>query len=93
MRMLAYDVDAIGKELHKVRKEEALEYLEAGVPVVCRIHQREFVELNTEADLKQCEYLKEEGIYEKTELYISWSRIRGNHGTSKKKSKKPVLQK
>ena len=30
-----------------------------------------FVELNTEADLKQCEYLKEEGIYEKTELYIS----------------------
>ena len=71
MRMLAYDVDAIDKELHKVRKEEALEYLEAGVPVVCRIHQREFVELNTEADLKQCEYLKEEGIYEKTELYIS----------------------
>ncbi len=71
MKMLAYDVDAIGKELHKVTKEEALEYLEAGVPVVCRIHQREFVELNTEADLKQCEYLKEEGIYEKTELYIS----------------------
>lgn len=69
MRMLDKDLEDL-KELAKVTEDEALEFLNAGVPVVCRIRQREFIELKSKSELEQCKNLKSNKIYDMVDLYI-----------------------
>ena len=69
MRMLDIDVSEID-ELSKITENEALDFLEEGVEVICRINSRDFMELTNKLDLEQCKKLKEEQIYDRMELYI-----------------------
>ena len=69
MKMLDLDVgDA--KKMDVVTEEEALEFLEAGVAIICQVRPREFLELRKESDLQQCEKLKNEGIYDSLNLFL-----------------------
>ena len=69
MKMLDLDASDV-KDMHKVTEEEALEFLNAGVPIVCQVNPRDFMELQKESDLSQCKRLKQEKIYDSLNLFL-----------------------
>lgn len=58
------------KSLTKMTREEAEEFLQEGVSIICRVSRREFMEVTNLMDLKNLERLKEIGVYDTFELYL-----------------------
>ena len=69
MRMLDINVREI-KDLVKLTEEEAFEYLNEWVHVVCRVNSREFLEISNTSELQQSKRLKEQKIYEFFQLFL-----------------------
>lgn len=70
MKMLDIDVSELD-ELSKVAESEALEFLNDGVEVICRIHPREFIGLSKKSEFEQCKKLQEEKIYDSLQFFIN----------------------
>lgn len=69
MRMLDIDVSEL-KNLTKVTESEALEFLNEGVPIICRTSARNFREIQKITEYEYQKNLKEQGIHDFLELYI-----------------------
>ena len=69
MKMLNIDIKDL-KDLGKISKEEAFEFLKEGEPIVCRVSMRDFYEITNISDLECQIKLGETGIYDKLEYYI-----------------------
>lgn len=67
--MLDFDEDDV-KDMTELSEKEALEFLRVGEVVICQVHPREFLELNTKSDLKQCKRLEQENIYDSLKLFL-----------------------
>ena len=69
MKMLDLEASDV-KDMHKITEKEALEFLNAGVSIVCQVRPREFMKLQKESDFQQCKRLKEEKIYDSLNLFL-----------------------
>ena len=69
MKMLDMDVSEMN-ELTKIEKNEALEFLEAGVDIICRTDRRDFYKVSKISDLKQCIKLAEDGVYDLLQFFV-----------------------
>lgn len=69
MKMLDIDIKNV-KDLSKLTKSEAYEFLKDGVPIVCRVSSREFQQVFKEQELDALIRLESCGIYNALEFYL-----------------------
>lgn len=69
MKMLNLDAgDA--KNLNKISKEEALEFVNEGVAIICQTSRRDFYKVDKTSDLNQAIRLESLGVYDPLKFYI-----------------------
>jgi len=68
--MLDMDVSDV-KGYHTLTKNEAREFLKAGVHVICQVQTREFQELFDTRDLDTVLNLEEQKVYSNPKFYIT----------------------
>lgn len=69
MKMLDIDIKDV-KDLTKLTRNEAYEFLRDGVPIVCRVSSREFQKVFKEQELDALVRLEACGIYNALEFYL-----------------------
>lgn len=69
MKMLAIDVDNV-KDMTKMTKSDAYEFLKDGVHIVCRVSPREFQEVFEEKELDALVRLESLNVYGTLEFYL-----------------------
>lgn len=69
MKVLTLEVSDL-EYLSQVNEEEALEFLESGLPVILRTKSREFIEVEEKTDYLQAKRLYEQGVYDFFDKYI-----------------------
>lgn len=69
MKMLEMDAEDL-QELSKISKEEALEFVAEGLPIICQTNRRDFYQVDKISDLNQTIHLESLGVYEQLKFYI-----------------------
>lgn len=67
MRMLDLEFDRMPNKM--VTEKEARKHLAAGIPVVCRLTEREWYEIYSEEELERFNTLVKEGVYVSLKFY------------------------
>lgn len=69
MKMLEMDAEEL-QELNKISKEEALEFVAEGLPIICQTSRRDFYKVDKTSDLNQAIRLESLGVYDPLKFYI-----------------------
>lgn len=69
MKMLEIETEDL-QELSKISKEEALEFVAEGLPIICQTSRRDFYRVEEISDLNQVIHLESLGVYDPLKFYL-----------------------
>ena len=69
MKMLEMDMEDL-QELSRISKEEALEFVAEGLPIICQTSRRDFYQIENTSDLNQAIHLESLEVYDLLKFYL-----------------------